>query len=190
MKYFKFLCLITLLTIVSSSFLSKAYATYDPVSVKNNVFGIHILFPEELSKAAELVNSSNGDWGYVTIPIQASDKNVDKWQAFMDNCKKDHLVPIVRIATNGDYFNQGTWSIPTDNDIVDFVNFLDSLSWPTQNRYVVIYNEPNRGNEWGGTPDANQYAQILDFAVTRFKQENKDFFIISAALDNASIDSD
>lgn len=178
-----------MLTIISS-FVTKSYATYDPVSVKNNVFGIHILFPEELSKAAELVNSSNGDWGYVTIPIQASDKNIDKWQKFMDNCKKDHLIPIVRIATDGDYFNQGTWSIPTDNDIVDFANFLDSLSWPTQNRYVVIYNEPNRGDEWGGAPDAGQYAQILDFAVTKFKQENKDFFIISAGLDNASIDSD
>ena len=186
MKLLKIVCLIMLLTIISS-FLTKTYATYDPNSVKNNIFGIHILFPEELSKAAELVNSSNGDWGYVTIPIQASDKNIDKWQKFMDDCKRNHLIPIIRIATDGDYFNQGTWSKPTNSDIVDFANFLDSLSWPTQNRYVVIYNEPNRADEWEGEPNPTEYAQILDFAVTRFKQENKDFFIISAGLDNASV---
>jgi hypothetical protein len=173
--------------IVMPLFLTKTYATYDPHSVANNVFGIHILFPEELSEAAKLVNSSNGDWGYVTIPIQASDKNIVKWQKFMDDCKMDHLIPIVRLATNGDYFNQTAWSKPTNNDIVDFANFLDSLSWPTQNRYIVVYNEPNRGDEWGGTPSASEYAQILDFAVQRFKQQNSDFFIISAGLDNASI---
>jgi len=167
----------------------NAHATYDPHSVKNNIFGIHILFPEELSKAAELVNSNGGDWGYVTIPIQASDKNIDKWQKFMDDCKRYHLIPLIRLATNGDYFSQSSWSKPTNNDIVDFANFLDSLSWPTQNRYVIVYNEPNRADEWGGTPDAIEYAQILDFAVSKFKQENKDFFIISAGLDNASVNT-
>lgn len=166
---------------------TKASATYDPLSVTNNKFGIHILFPEELSKAAELVNSSGGDWGYVTIPIQASDKNVDKWQKFMDDCKRYHLIPIIRLATDGDYFSTGSWSVPNDDDIVDFANFLDSLSWPTQNRYIVVYNEPNRGDEWGGTPDASTYAQILDYAVHRFKQYDPDFFIISAGLDNGSV---
>src|ERR1035437_9417263 len=103
------LCILVLI-IIMPLFLTKTYATYDPHSVANNIFGIHILFPEELNEAAKLVNSNNGDWGYVTIPIQASDKNIDKWQKFMDDCKRYHLIPILRLATSGDYFKQSSWS--------------------------------------------------------------------------------
>src|ERR1035437_7904980 len=116
MRIVKLFILSTLFTTICSK-LNSAYAIYDPRSVTNNLFGIHILFPEELSKAAELVNSSGGDWGYVTIPIKASDKNIDKWQKFMDDCKKNHIIPILRLATDGDFFSQGSWSIPNNADI-------------------------------------------------------------------------
>ena len=178
--------IILTLILIFFSFADKTHAIYDPLSKPNNIFGIHILYPEEVSQASSLVNSSGGDWGYVTIPIQASDKDLDKWQNFMDQCAKYHLIPIIRLATVGDYFSKASWSIPTDNDVLDFANFLNSLNWPTKNRYVVVFNEPNRGDEWGGAPDASSYAQILDYAVDIFKQRNPDFFIISAGLDNAS----
>lgn len=169
------------------SFTHKALAVYDPRSSDNNKFGIHILFPEEISEAAALVNSSGGDWGYVTIPIRASDRDLDKWQTFMNNAKKYHVIPILRLATDGDYFDKIVWSKPTNFDILDFANFLNSLSWPTRNRYIVVYNEVNRGDEWGGIPNASEYAQILNYAVDEFKKKNSDFFIISAGFDNASI---
>src|SRR3989304_2711614 len=82
---------------------SKSFAIYDPLSVPNNKYGIHILFPEEISEAAHLVNSSGGDWGYVTIPIRASAKNLEKWQKFMDESAKLHLIPLIRIAPDVDY---------------------------------------------------------------------------------------
>jgi len=166
---------------------AKALSVYSPLSVANNKFGIHILFPDEVSKAADLINSSGGDWGYVTIPIKASDKNIEKWQKFMDDCRKYHVIPLMRLATDGDFFSQGSWSKPDDGDIMDFANFLDTLSWPTQNRYVIIYNEPNRADEWGGMPNAAEYAEILDYAATEFKQVSPDFFVISGGLDNASV---
>lgn len=167
-------------------FHSPALASYDPRTTPNNKFGIHILFPEELFEAQKLVNSAGGDWGYVTIPIQSSDKNLDKWQKFMDDAKNLHLIPIVRLSTTGDYFNTTVWEKPKLTDIVDFANFLDSLDWPTKNRYVVIYNEVNRYDEWGGSPNPFEYAQILDFAAETFKAKNPDFFVISAGLDNAA----
>lgn len=171
-------------------YTTKALASYDPVSVSNNKFGIHILFPSEVSEASYLVNSSGGDWGYVTIPIQANDRNLDKWQAFMNDCAKYHLIPIIRIATIADYFNKGSWSKPDAYDIIDFANFLNDLNWPTKNRYVVIFNEPNRSDEWGGNTNPSEYAQILDFATKVFKERNQEFFLISAGLDNAASDSD
>lgn len=167
-----------------------AFAIEDPASHPNNKVGIHILFPSELEKAAKLVNSNGGDWGYVTIPIQSGDKDLSKWQNFMDMAGKLHVIPIIRLATEGDYFNTQVWRRPTASDVLDFANFLSSLTWPTKNRYVVIFNEVNRANEWGGTVDPAGYADLLTYASTVFKLRSPDFFIISAGLDNASVNTD
>lgn len=161
-------------------------AIEDPHSVPNNKFGIHILFPSELEQAANLVNSNGGDWGYIVIPIQSGDKDLEKWQAFMDSAKKLHVIPIVRLATEGDYFNTKVWRKPNDNDIADFANFLNSLDWPVKNRYIIVYNEVNRSDEWGGEVSPAEYAQLLSFTTTVFKSKSPDFFIISAGLDNAA----
>nr|MBI5455607.1 hypothetical protein [Candidatus Levybacteria bacterium] len=182
----KLIFLITFIIFLLFS-IQKSYAIYDPRSVDNNKFGIHILFPEEISEAAALINSSGGDWGYVTIPIRASDRDLDKWQTFMNNAKKYHVIPIIRLATDGDYFDKISWAKPSNYDILDFSNFLNSLSWPTKNRYIIVYNEVNRGDEWGGIPNAAEYAEILNYAIDEFKNKNQDFFIISAGFDNASI---
>ena len=165
---------------------TPAHAIEDPLARSNNKFGIHILFPSELQDAARLLNSSGGDWGYVTIPIQSGDRDLNKWQQFFDDCTRLHLIPILRLATEGDYFNTAVWRRPTPADVLDFANFLDSLDWPTKNRYVIIFNEVNRGDEWGGAADPADYAQILSYAVTIFKSKSDDFFIIASGMDNGA----
>jgi len=176
---------LTIVVFISFS-TSTAFAIVDPLSTPNNIFGIHILFPSELSQAANLVNSNGGKWGYVVIPVQAGDKDIKKWQKFMDDAGKLNIIPIIRLATEGDYFNTKVWRRPNYADIVDFANFLDSLSWTTKNRYIVIFNEVNRADEWGGKSDPTQYADLLNYAVSVFKSKNQDFFIIPAGLDNAA----
>lgn len=168
------------------SFHSNAFAIENPLVKPNNKFGIHILFPAEVGQAAQLVNSNGGDWGYVVIPIQAGDRDLVKWQAFMDSCKKNHVIPIIRVATEGDYFNTKVWRVPDASDILDFANFLNSLNWPVKNRYVIIFNEVNRADEFGGIVDPAGYAQLLSYAATVFKSKNQDFFVISAGMDNAA----
>jgi len=165
---------------------AKSYAIENPLSQPNNKIGIHILFTSEVFEANKLINSTGGDWGYVTIPIQSSDRDLKKWQQFMYACKKYHIIPIVRLATDADSTNTNTWRKPQLNDIIDFANFLDKLDWPVKNRYITVFNEVNRGNEWGGAANASEYANILSFAVTVFKSKNPDYFIISAGLDNAA----
>ncbi|MBA3723856.1 MAG: hypothetical protein H0W89_03090 [Candidatus Levybacteria bacterium] len=163
-----------------------AAAAENPLAVANNKMGIHILSELELPQAAQLVNSNGGDWGYVIVPIQSVDKDLIKWQKFMDDCKRYRVIPIIRIATEGDYFNTAVWREPNPADIIDFANFLDSLEWPTKNRYVIIFNEVNRGDEWGGSANPKEYAELLSFSVSVFKSMNSDFFIISAGMDNAA----
>lgn len=167
-------------------FQQHAGAIEDPVLRPNNKVGIHILFPNELSRAGQLVNSNGGKWGYVTIPIQSGDKDLEKWQAFMDLAKQNNIIPIIRISTEGDYFNTKVWRKPTEEDILDFANFLSSLEFPTKNRYIIVFNETNRGDEWGGKASAEEYAKLLSYAVTVFKSKSNDFFIISGGLDNAA----
>lgn len=174
--------------------LHTAYA-YDPLSVPNNKFGIHLIQPtnEESSPAAQLVNT-NGDWGYITIVMEYKDRddqnssvNKDKWQQFFDDLRRRHLIPIIRLATmpqsTGGY---SFWKRPDEEDAQKWANFLDSLNWPVKNRYVVVYNEPNHGSEWGGLVDAKSYAKILDQTVTAVKNKNRDFFILNAGFDAAS----
>lgn len=166
---------------------SHAIAIENPLFVPNNKFGIHILFTNELTDAAKLVNSNGGEWGYVTIPIQAGDRDLEKWQNFMDEAKKLHVIPIIRLATEGDYFNTKVWRKPNFSDIIDFANFLGSLNWPVKNRYVIAFNEVNRSDEWGGEASPKEYAEILSYSVTVLKSKSQDFFVISAGLDNASV---
>ena len=185
MRYF----LILAITAVFLFYPNAAFAVYDPTSVPNNKFGIHILYPSEISKASELVNSSSGDWGYVTVPIQAGDKDLLKWQKFMDDSKSLHLIPIIRLATEGDYFNTKVWRKPNLSDVLDFSNFLSSLNWPTKNRYIIVFNEVNRADEWGGNVNPSEYARILSYTTTVFKSNNQDFFIIASGMDNASVNT-
>lgn len=184
----KRLFLIILIAFFFTLFLlpKSSFAIEDPLSLPNNKMGIHILFTSELEKASDLINSNGGDWGYVTIPIQAGDKDINKWQGFMDNARKLHVIPIVRLATEGDYFNTKVWRKPTHNDVLDFANFLNSLQWPVKNRYIVVFNEVNRSDEWEGKLNPQEYADLLNYAVSTFKYLNEDFFIISSGLDNAA----
>jgi hypothetical protein len=172
----------TALLVILSLFLGAipARATYDPLSVANNRFGIHILDTAEISKAAELVNSSGGEWGYVTIPIRANERDLPKWTKFMEEAKRLKIIPILRIAS---FPVDDHWMAPNEYDLVDFANFLNELPWPAKNRYVIVYNEPNHESEWGGFLYPEEYARVLDRAVDIFHTRSADFFIIAAGMD-------
>lgn len=177
-KILSFLLLILLL----GNFSTKAYAVEDPLLVPNNKFGIHIISPtiEEASSAAQLVNSSGGDWGYVTVVIQSNDRKKEKWQDFFNTLRRYHLTPIVRLAT---YPEGQNWSIPKKEDARTWADFLDGLNWPTKNRYIVVYNEPNHAHEWGGSVDPVSYAQTLTDTIDSLKEKSEDFFILNAGFD-------
>ncbi len=168
-------------------FAPKAQAIYDPLSVPNNKVGVHILSTDEVGNAAKLVNASGGDWGYVTVPIQPGDRDKIKWQAFMHECRNLHIIPIIRITTIP---LGGTWIEGRDTDLVDFANFLTELDWPASNHYIVLFNEVNQSEEWGGIVDPGAYARIVKNASSIFKSRSPDFFILGPALDSALPNSD
>lgn len=185
LKTFEFLVSVLsfALCILSWAIFPKiAFAIVDPLASPNNKFGVHIIAPthDESSPAAQLVNSSGGDWGYVTLLIENKDRNRDKWQTFFDDLRRQHLIPLVRIATQPE---GALWKRPSDGGEQAWADFLDSLNWPTKNRYIIVYNEPNQGAEWEGQVDPASYAQVLDKTITTLKNKNPDFFVLNAGFD-------
>lgn len=179
--------LIAIASIQLFIFATPTKAIYDPLSTPNNKFGVHILDPSEIDKVPALVNSNNGQWGYVTIPIRSDDRDRVKWNTFFEKTKQYKLIPIIRLATFG---NKDGWVIPTNEQMLAFIRFLNQFSWPTQNRYLIMFNEPNHSQEWGGYINPEAYAKILYDNIKIIKNINPDFFVLPAAMDMAAPQSD
>lgn len=161
----------------------NTFAITNPQDTPVNKIGVNILSPDsEIEEAAKLVNN-NGDWGWVVVVIKKSERNVDRWQSFLNLAAKNHVIPIFRIAT--DFDKNGSWQKPTDEDANSWADFLSKLYWPTKNRYIQIYNEVNRSSEWGGNVDAADYAKELEKTISALKAKRDDFFILNAPLDLA-----
>ena len=93
------------------------------------------------------------------------------------------MIPIVRLATKP---LNAHWERPYEKEHEAWADFLDSLIWPTKNRYIVIYNEPNHGKEWGLETDPVSYAKVLNETIDALKSKSPDFFVLNAGFDQAS----
>jgi hypothetical protein len=192
-----FTVLIAILTLLASFWPSPLWAQQAPASnllaltgeintpaqKTANKFGIHILEPSDLKRASELVNSTGGDWGWVTVVIREDDRDRDKWQAFFDQCRQEHLIPIVRIATK---IEGSGWAKPRAEQAREWADFLASLNWPTKDQYVTVFNEPNHAKEWGGELNPREYSRILAEFIARFKEKNPHFKLLNGGLDLAA----
>lgn len=165
--------------LLSLIFPKDILAISDPLAVPNNKFGIHIHDENDLSDSKNLINSNNGDWGYVTFVITEKDRDRDRWQKVFDQMRRDHIIPIVRIATKP---IGNVWERPNVEEINNWAGFLNSLNWVIENRYVVILNEPNLNNEWQGKSNAKEYANYLKNISIKLKETSPDFFILPAGL--------
>jgi len=187
MSHFKnSLSILIFIFIFQIIFTNSIHAIYEPTKVTNNHYGIHIIDTLDLEDAAKLVNSSGGDWGYVTFVIRKDERDTKRWQEVFNKARKLHLIPIVRIATR---FENKNWEKPSIDEIDGWVSFLNSLNWVIQNRYVVLGNEPNHAAEWGGNVNPYEYANYLSTFSERLKEKSEDFFILPAGLDASAPNS-
>lgn len=169
--------------------LGVFFSLYAPASAAlfsaNNKVGIHVSSPTDgdIDQACALVNGSGGKWGYVTLVIQENDRNHDKWQNIFDKLRDCQVIPIIRLATRAE---GSSWRKPDVRDAILWANFLDSLNWPIAERYVVLFNEPNHGTEWGGGCDGGEYADRASFFTERLKAKSDNFFVMLAGLDQSA----
>jgi len=153
------------------------------ILASDNIFGLHLSQTEDIYSAHKIINSQEGDWGWATIVIKLDQLNKDTWQEFFNNCRKYHIIPIVRIATIGE---KDYWKKPEYSDIDNLVSFLNSLNWPTKEQHIILFNEINHGNEWGGKVDVRDFTEKSFYAAKKFKETNSNFFILSSGLDLAA----
>ena len=169
-------------------FTSDTLAAADPRTTPINKVGIGILSPEAEIEEAEVMVNNRGDWGWVLIVIKKSERNLDRWQSIFNKLAENHLIPIVRIATDVD--DKGNWQRPMSEDANSWADFLSKLYWPTKNHFVQIYNEVNRSQEWGGKVDAADYAHELTKTIDALRSKSNDFYILNAPLDLALVSGD
>jgi hypothetical protein len=164
-------------------FVTVATSTVQAAS--GEVLGVHILNTGEVDKADQLLKpNSNDSWRYVTIPLSLTDlEKKEEWQKFFDVAQEKKLIPIVRLVTK---FENGAWKVPNKKEVVELIDFLNELNWPTSERYVVVFNEPNHSKEWGGQVNPEGYAQTLRFASNWAHATNSDFKVLPAGLDLAA----
>lgn len=162
-----------------------------------NKLGVHLLlddgrnawpadlWPEHLAYARDLV----GEWGYATELVRLDDLDPARWQAFFDLCAQYHLKPILRLATTFDR-DKGMWLAPqADLDgsyttvAKRYSHFVASLRWSAPLHYVIVGNEPNHGDEWGGKADPAAYARFLLDASRALHQADPDVQVLNAPLD-------
>ena len=130
-------------------------------------------WPQHLRYARALV----GEWGFVEVLIRLDDLDVEKWQFFLDECWRRHLTPVIRFATFYDNEHKW-WAAPIrDNEgggyftvAEQYRDFLDHMKWPITPRYIIVGNEPNRGDEWENQPNGAAYAHFLGDVSRRLKE--------------------
>ena len=171
--------------------LAFTFVTKPAHAQEGAVLGIDILNPAEAQAANALLKPANSpensadDWHFVTIPLSLNDlSKKDEWQQFFDYAKVNHMIPVVRLATR---FEDGAWKVPTKKDVVDLFAFLGALNWPTDERYVIAFNEVNHATEWGNHIDPAEYTQTLQFVSDWAKTEKQpNYKVLPAAMDLAA----
>lgn len=162
-------------------------AACSPAGAQTAKVGMHVLSMEEVEPAVTLLreqDKNQDDWYYITIPFTLQDLGrEDEWQQFFSKARDWRVIPIVRLATSveGDH-----WVIPTRKDIVDQLEFLGRLEWPTPERRIIFFNEVNHAQEWGNTLDATQYTDLFRFGAQWAKSMQKNYLVMMAAMDLAA----
>lgn len=146
----------------------------------NNKIGMYVQnTADDISASADLINSNGGDWGYVLLTMNLSDRGSGSWQSLFDAATSNHVIPLIQL------FNAGSCN-PDEMDFEGLAEMLNGLTWPTEHRYISIFNEVNAGDYWCGNASPEAYAQTLDKAITAFKDKSQNFFIMPAAFNSSA----
>lgn len=127
--------------------------------------------------------------GIAVQMIRADDLDAGRWQRYLDLAAVHDLTPVLRLATTFD-FERDVWHAPAPDEAGTYAQwgeryaaFLNALRWPSDDKHVILLNEPNNGHEWGGAPDPAAYAQFVMEVAPILREQVAGVVILNAALD-------
>ncbi len=176
------------LTTLALIFASWLFSPSPALAIEGKILGVHILNPRDFDYAVQLFKQGGmaSEWHFLTVPLTLNDMNeLEYWQDFFNKCKKHKFIPIVRLATR---VNNGVWDKPNRRQIVGMFHFMDQLEWPTNERFIIVFNEVNHAKEWGDEIDPRAYAQIFEFTASWAHTEPANYRVLPAAMDLAAPD--
>ena len=180
--------LLSLLLLALSLMLWLAPSAEAESAVSNNKVGINVIRyfdTRYLSAVSQIVNSSGGDWGYVTVLLLEEDwQNPTRIQRLLDDAYRFHLIPIFRLGTRMDRYG---WAKPGPDEPLQWKRFLDSLKWSIPATYLVVGNEPNLAPEWGGDVNPREYARYLESFLGTFADRRERYKILNAPMDLSNL---
>lgn len=171
---------------LEDSVIFRSYKEAEPnekeqknIGYVNNKFGLYIYSVENFAKKAdEMVNSNGGNWGYVLVPYNVKDYELNKWNSFFEILNRKHLIPIIQL-----------WDVDIENykkQTEKASEFLTKLPWPIKKKYISVYNEMNDSNFFNGGANPEIYSKILDFTISTFKKNDPDYFILNGAFNSTA----
>lgn len=154
------------------------------VTAQGQVLGIHLLNPSEIKEVKNFFYDQGDEWSYATIPLSLADLDkVEEWREFFRLAKEYKIIPLIRLTSK---FEDGAWQVPNRKEITSYFRFLNQFDWPTEERYIIVFNEVNHAKEWGNSIDPIKYAQVLSFTSDWAHSENQNYKILPAAMDLAA----
>jgi hypothetical protein len=165
-----------------------------------NKLGVHLLLDDGRNawpvalwqEHLRYARQAAGAGGYVVQLVRLDDLHPARWQVFFDLCAELELRPILRLATTFDR-RAGYWNTPpADADggyatvAQQYAAFVAAVRWLPGPRYVIVGNEPNHGDEWGGRADPAAYARFLLEVSAALKQADPQVKVLNAPLDHFS----
>lgn len=172
-------------------------ATAPIATAEPNILGLHLLLDDGRNVWPEVIwadhvaaaRAITGPGGFVVQLVRSDDLDAERWQRWLDLCARYKLQPILRLATTFDR-EAGYWRAPpVDPDggyasiSGDYARFVAELRWPTDSHPVLIGNEPNHGDEWGGRADPAAYARFLADVADAVHVSDPAALVLNAPLD-------
>jgi hypothetical protein len=158
----------------------EEYGDTSPNWEPNNKFGIYVYAENSdyIELAQNLVNAKTGEWGYVLIPYNMTDRDKSKWSRVFDQLRAKKLIPVIQLSAL-DYDKY-------EKQIREVAEFLNKFVWPIKYRYISVLNEPNSADFWYGRIAPDEYARVLDYTIQAFKDRNDDFYMINAGFNTSA----
>jgi hypothetical protein len=176
--------------LVSGLFLAIMLLLLAPSSSYLAIEQPHVGFGAFLAERSDayLVADMEFDWLVWNLQWSLAEpsKGDYRWQGLdelLDYADTLDLKVILRVDSAPDWARSGAQGAPPDL-MSDFGDFMFALAAHCAGEVAgyVIWNEPNLPTNWGGSPSAPQYVQMLQAVYPRIKAADPDAAVVTAGM--------